>query len=77
MGAGQLWLNVECAPVTANRLGLASGPRIGDSHVLEHAMGGRLVAKRKLIRRQRGVVIALTFERQPLAQVVEALLLAL
>ena len=36
-----------------------------------------LVTERKLVRRQRGFIVALTLECQPLAQVVEALLLAL
>jgi len=75
--AGELWLDVQSATVTPYRFGLSSGARIRDRHVLENAVIGRLVAERELVRRQRGFVITLTFEREPLAQVVEALLLAL
>ena len=77
MRARELRLNVERPAIAANRFGLSSGARVRDRHVLENAMVGGLIAQRELIRRQRGFVVALTFERQPLAQVVEALLLAL
>ena len=77
MRAGELGLDVESPAIAANRLGLSSGARICDRHVLENAMIGRLIAQRELIRRQGSFVITLTLERQPLAQVVEALLLAL
>src|SRR5262245_16704345 len=42
-------------------------------HVLEHAVVVRLVAKRKPIRRQGCVVIALSLEHERFVQIVEAL----
>ncbi len=77
MRARELWLDVESSAIAANRFGLSSSARVCDRHVLENAMIGGLIAQGELIRRQRGFIVTLTFERQPLAQVVEALLLAL
>jgi len=77
MRSGKLGLDVESSAIAANRFGLSSSARVRDRHVLENTMIGGLIAEGELIRRQSGFVVTLTFERQPLAQVVEALLLAL
>ena len=77
MRACELGLDVESAAIAANRFGLSSGARICDRHVLENAVIGGLIAQGELIGRQGRFVVTLTFERQPLAQVVEAFLIAL
>ena len=77
MGTRELRLNFERSPVAPDRFGLSSGAGIRDRHVLQNAMIRRLIAQRELIRRQRGFVVTLTLEREALAQIIEALLLAL
>src|SRR2546427_6425997 len=54
---------------------LVEAPRLGegDRHVLENAGMGGMVAQRQPIRGQRGLVIALAFERERLVQIIEAL----
>ena len=62
MSPGKLGLNFESAPVAPNRFGLSACSRVRDRHVLQNAMVGRLVAERKLVRRQSGLKITLTFD---------------
>src|SRR2546427_8630849 len=54
---------------------LVEAPRLGegDRHVLENAGMGGMVAQRQPIRGQRGLVIALAFERERLVQIIGAL----
>src|SRR5665647_2888338 len=75
--AGKLRLNFESTAIAADCLRLPTRPRIRDRHVLEHTVIRRLVAECKLVRRQSGLKITLTLEREPLAEIIEALLLIL
>ena len=75
MRAGKLWLDLERAAIAAYRLVWPASSRIRDRHVLKNAVIRRLIPESERVRRQRGLVIALTFEREALAEIVEALLL--
>src|SRR5438034_9388439 len=71
--AGQIPIELERAAIVPDRL--VEAPRLGegDRHVLENAGIGGMVAQRQPIRGQRGLVIALAFERERLVQIIEAL----
>jgi len=73
----QLGLELERPSIAAHGFFVAARLREGDRHILKHAVIIRLVPQRKPIRRQRGVVIALSFEHQRFVQIVEALWLDL
>src|SRR5438034_9243026 len=62
--AGQIPIELERAVIVPDRL--VEAPRLGegDRHVLENAGIGGMVAQRQPIRGQRGLVIALAFERE-------------
>ena len=77
MGSRQLRLQFERLPVAADSLIVTARLRERDRHVLEHAMVVRLVTQRETIRRQGGVVVALSFEHERFVQVIEALWLDL
>ena len=77
VSARQLRLNFECATIASNCFRLPAGSRVRDRHVLENAVVRRLVAERELVRRQSGLKVTLTLEREPLAEIIEALLLIL
>src|SRR5688500_2607754 len=74
---GQPRLEVQRAPVTAHGLIQPAGLRERDRHVLEHLRVVGLITKREPVRGQGCVVVALTLQRERLAQVVQALRLEL
>ena len=63
MRARQLWLDIERAAVASDRIIESPRFRVGDGEILQHAVIVRLVAQRELIGRQRGIEVALAFER--------------
>ena len=77
MCAGQLGLQLERLSVTAHGFIVAPGLGERDRHVLQHAVIVRLIPERKPIGRQRGVVIALSFEHERFVEIIEALRLDL
>jgi hypothetical protein len=66
-------LDRERASVAAYRLVELTELRVGDCHVLEDLVIVRPLAEGEPVGRQRGVVIALAFQRECLVEVVEVL----
>src|SRR6266853_874452 len=71
--AGERGVELERAAVMPDRFVEAAGLGEGDRHVLENARVVGKIAQREPVRRQGGVVVALTLERQRLVEVVEAM----
>lgn len=62
MRAGERAVELERAPVVADRFIVATRLRERDRHILENARIVRVVAQRQTVRRQRRVIISLTLE---------------
>ena len=73
MRSGQIRTQLERPAVGTNGVVHPSRFRICNGHVLQHDVIVGPVAQRKTVRRERSVVVTLTFERQRFAEVVEAL----
>ena len=71
--AAQLRIEIERAPVTAQRILETPRLRKRDRHVLEDARIARPVAQGETVRGERGIVIALSLECERFAQIVEPL----
>src|SRR5258705_12857561 len=73
MRAREPRLDCESAPVAADRLVELTELRVSDCHVLEDLVIVGPLTEGEPIGRQRGVVIALAFQRECLVEVVEVL----
>src|SRR5690348_3415247 len=73
MRAGELRRELERASITADRVVQPTGLGERDGHVLQYFRIVRSVAQRQSVRRERGVVIPLSLQRQRLAQIIQAL----